>query len=463
MSSYLVESTLSAADTGPRLDLATALAATPMGLVDHPQFFAGFVDRPDVFAAGLLAVADVAAARYADAGLAARLSSLDPVVTGSGDRLRFESFSACNGVYAHFDLLAGGLGGNRAGFGTTNIDVNQPLRTALATVGRHEAMHVSVGRDELRTSTLAETHVERKVQLPDRWVRGFAEVPAISRSMHSVGRLVGPQVSQFLGSLPRVTPPGPTLYLLPRRPRWLAAQHPIPGAARLAGASRLRGVDRLIRLVTSLEVFAAPSGASAWAFDLPAARFTLTLSPEPLRGFSGEGTLLDLLAHPQAEQFGTELLALVGWDSSIDPDQLARDSGRSDEQVTAGLAWLAASGRLGYDLTEHSWYHRELPIDPLKVLSRNPRLVSAQRLVERHAVAPTGDGWLVHGTNGHYRVSSELRCECPWEDKHHGSRGPCKHILAVTLSRQQTDSARIDASAQPKATSLPAASTASIR
>lgn len=172
MSSYLVESTLSAADTGPRLDLATALAATPMGLVDHPQFFAGFVDRPDVFAAGLLAVADVAAARYADAGLAARLSSLDPVVTGSGDRLRFESFSACNGVYAHFDLLAGGLGGNRAGFGTTNIDVNQPLRTALATVGRHEAMHVSVGRDELRTSTLAETHVERKVQLSDRWVRG---------------------------------------------------------------------------------------------------------------------------------------------------------------------------------------------------------------------------------------------------------------------------------------------------
>lgn len=442
MSTYVAESSLAATGKGHRLDLATALAATPQGLVANPTFFTGFVDRPDVFAAGLLAVADVAAARYADAGLAARLASLDPVVTGSGDRLRFESFSACNGVYARFDLLAGGLGGNRVGFGTTNIDVNPPLRTALATVGRAEALHVSVGRDELRASTLAQTHVERKVALPDRWVRGFAEVPLITQAMRPVGELVGPQVGQLLAALPRVAPPGPTLYLLPHRPRWLVSQRPVPGAASLAGASRLRGAERVLRLATKLTVFSARSGASAWVFDLPSARLTLVLSPEPLRGFSGEGTLLDLLAHPDAEALGTELLDLIGWDSVVDPAAIAERSGRSPENVASGLAWLAASGRLGYDLHETSWFHRELPIEPLKVLRRNPRLASAQKLVEAGQVAATADGWRVLGNSGgHYRVSSQLRCECRWEESHGGSRGPCKHILAVILSRAAASAA----------------------
>lgn len=446
MSTYLAESSLVATTDGHDLDLATALAATPRGLVANPTFFTGFVDRPDVCAAGLLSVADIAATRYADAGLAARLASLDPVVTGSGDRLRFESFSACNGVYARFDLLAGGLGGNRAGFGTTNIDINQPLRTALATVGRSEALHVSVGRDELRASTLAGTHVERKVALPDRWVRGFAEVPLITQAMRPVGELVGPQIGQLLGALPRVAPPGPTLYLLPHRPRWLVSQRAVLGAASLAGASRLRGAERVLRLATKLAVFSAPSGASAWVFDLPSARLTLVPSPEPLRGFSGEGTLLDLLVRPDAEALGTELLEVIGWDSVVDPVAIAERSGRSPEDVAAGLAWLAASGRLGYDLHDKSWFHRELPIEPLQVLRRNPRLASARKLVEAGSVTATADGWQVLGSSGgRYRVSSRLRCGCAWEESHHGSRGPCKHILAVILSRSGAEvSAALD-------------------
>jgi hypothetical protein len=136
---YLVESTLTRAAGRERLDLATSLGVTPTGLVENPVFFTGFVTRPDVASCGLLAVADVAASRYADAGLAKRLANLDPVVTASGDRLRFESFSACNSVHARFDLLPEGLGSSEVGFGTTNVDINQPLRTALARVGRDVA------------------------------------------------------------------------------------------------------------------------------------------------------------------------------------------------------------------------------------------------------------------------------------------------------------------------------------
>ncbi len=36
----------------------------------------------------------------------------DPVVTSHEDRLRFESFSGCCGVYARLDVLPGGLDGD---------------------------------------------------------------------------------------------------------------------------------------------------------------------------------------------------------------------------------------------------------------------------------------------------------------------------------------------------------------
>lgn len=350
MSSYAAESVLTEASDSRRLELATALGATPEGLVERPVFFSGFLDRPDVAASGLLAVADVAASRYADAGLAARLASMDPVVTAGGTCLRFESFSACNGVHARFDLLRAGLGSAEVGFGTTNVDINPPLRKALARVDRAEAMHLSVGSDELRASSLAGTHVERKVNLPER-VRGFTEVPALTASMRRVAELRGPAIVRFVASLPRVTPPGPSMYVVPVPSGWRLATRRLPNSVPLPGASRLRGADRVIRHASRLTVHAGDNGTTAWVFDVPGGRFTLVLSPDPFRGFSGEGTLLTLLTDSAAEAHARRLLGELGWSPVVDPTDLAERTGLAADQVASGLAWLAACGRLGYDLT----------------------------------------------------------------------------------------------------------------
>jgi len=434
MSGYLAESALTGTATGQQLDLATALALTPDGPVANPVFFSGFLARPDVAAAGLLAVADVASHRYADAGLAKRLANLDPVVTAGGDRLRFESFSACNGVHARLDLLGEALGSAEVGFGTTNVDVNLPLRTALARVNRAEPLYLSVGTEELRASSLTGTHVERKVRLPERWVRGFAEVPALTRSMIPAGELRGPAITRFLSGLPRVAPPGPTLYVLADGPSWRTSHRAIAGAVPLAGASRLRGVDRIARHATRLSVYAAPNGTTAWVFGLGDARFTLVISPDPYRGFSGEGTLLTLLAGGDGEQDGRTLLPHLAWSPVLDPGELPAATGMTQADVDSGLAWLAASGRLGWDLAEAAWFHRELPIDTERILRRNPRLVSARALVSDGGVTTRADGWQVSGTGReYYRVTPDLACDCTWYREHLDGRGPCKHILAVVL------------------------------
>jgi hypothetical protein len=80
----------------------------------------------------------------------------------------FEAFSACNGVYARLEPLADGIDSGGVAFGTTNVDVNQPLHTALAGLARDSLVHVAVGDDALHVATLDSAHVERKVDMPDR-------------------------------------------------------------------------------------------------------------------------------------------------------------------------------------------------------------------------------------------------------------------------------------------------------
>ena len=196
----------------------------------------------------------------------------------------------------------------------------------------------------------------------------------------------------------------------------------------------------MVRHAQHLTLLVHENGTTAWVFELPGARFTLVVSPGPFRGFSGEGTLLTYLTHSGAPEIGRHLLAVLGWAPRIDPDALAKRTGLSQPDIRAGLAWLAASGRVGYDTEEQSWFHRELPVDSDAVLSRNPRLTAAQRLVESGAVSTDSvpSRWVVVGSQGdRYTVDSagdRLRCTCPWETERTGRRGPCKHVLAVLIT-----------------------------
>lgn len=444
MRAHAVTSALTPHRDGLHLDLVTSWGRTPQGLVDGPSFFSGTVTRPDVVAASILAVADVAAATYADpTKTAASIVRQDPVVTASGDRLRFESFSVCNGVHARFDLLPEGLVG-AVGFGTTNVDINRPLRAALAGVPRADPLHLAVGVEGLRVSTATEVHDEAPVDLPDRWVRGLAEVPQLMRDAIPITTLPGDEAARFLRSLPRALP-GPTLHLSPS-PRGLRPSlHTGPGSVALAGAGRLAAAARIAHHVTRLDIWAGRTGCSAWSLVVPGGRLLIFLSPSPWRGFSGEGSLLRLLAQDDSASHGRRLLPWMTWQPVIDRAELGQASGLDADQVNAGLAWLAASGRVGYDLAENEWFHRELPIDTEEVLRRrHPRLTAAARLVEDGAVlqvTSSPPAWRIASADKAYDVVREKTadkdrygCTCPWIAEHGDTRGPCKHILAVLLN-----------------------------
>jgi hypothetical protein len=457
---YCRPSVLESAAGGQRLGLETSRGATPCGVEDHPRFFAGFLTSPQASAAGLLAVADVAAARYYQRQLRA---SLDPVVTGNGDRLRFESFSGCGGVYARLDVLEPGLDGGEVGHGTTNVDVNNPLREALSRIGTDDPLHLRVGPEELAVTTLDGPVVEKKVPLPGRWLRGFAEAQVIAAGFDLRAELPAAEAVRFLRALPRGGARGTAA------PRWVVpagrslrpTTRAVPGAVCLPGSERLTALQRVLRHATALRVYgpsvgSAAAAASAWEVVLPGMRLTLTLSPDASRGFSGEGGVLDALATDEAAADAELVSVLLAWEPRIDVADLATASGLTAERVRAALIRLGTSGRVGYDTAEAAYFHRELPYDADRVERHNPRLRSARALVAAGAVALDGTVGTVTAEDGHvHRVRDEagvLSCSCLWWAKYRGGRGPCKHALAVRMVRRGTavdqDMGRVDGGAR---------------
>ncbi|MEV6104295.1 SWIM zinc finger family protein [Streptomyces sp. NPDC051940] len=437
----------SALEPGPRgglLGLQTAGGAGPRGALGNPQFFSGFLAQPRPAAAGLLAVADVAAARYYQPE---RRGLLDPVVTGNGDRLRFESFSGCCGVHARLDVLTEGLEGRETEHGTTNVDINNPLREALSLLGPDDPLHLRVGPDEMAVTTAAGPVVEKKVPLPDRWVRGFGETQVLAAAFDLRAELNAAQAARFLRSLPTGSSRGGTArWLLPAPGGVLrATARAVPGAVCLAGPERLGALRRALRHATGLRVYgpAVRAGsdpvASAWELTLPGMRLTLTLSPAVARGFSGEGAVLESLAVETAAEDAELLGVLLAWEPRVEVAELAERSGLDAARVRAGLTMLGTSGRIGYDVAEAAYYHRELPYDTGRAERSNPRLRDARELAAAGSVTLQGATGRVDSGGTVYQVHERdgaLSCTCPWWGKYRGGRGPCKHALAVRLVRR---------------------------
>jgi len=174
---------------------------------------------------------------------------------------------------------------------------------------------------------------------------------------------------------------------------------------------------------------------------MPGARLSIGLSPAKSRGFSGEGAVLASLGDPRVEEDADMLSALLSFEPRIDTQLMAARAGLAPDRVAGGLALLASSGQVGFDVTEGAYFHRPLPVRPDALTAMHPRLAGARALIERGAVTrEEGARFRVSSGANRYRVEApadpyaigEYRCTCPWWMKHRGGRGPCKHVLAVS-------------------------------
>ncbi|MCO8269035.1 SWIM zinc finger domain-containing protein [Actinoplanes sp. TRM 88003] len=372
------------------VDGAGVRLATSGGPAEHPYFFDGLIERPPIVAAGLLTVARIARTRfYTPPGMAAAiLRAADPLVTSDGTHLRFESLSADCGVYARLDVLPDGLDRAPRARGTTNVDFNDPMRSALAGLAGPDPMHLAVGDDEVRVRTLDAEAVERRVPLPERWVRSLAELNPIARAMQPGAVYPAAHLRRLLQTRSRSTA---VLHVTPAPGGPRLATRPAAGSVAVAGLDRLRVFEPLLRHATAVHTYGLNT-SSAWLLQMPTARLTVLLSPAVSRGFSGEGGLLD------------------GADGDTS----------------------------GYDLADGTSFGRVLPLAAALIYADQPRRRDARALVEAGAVEPGPDDTATVRSGGTAYVVRRTpdgdRCTCTWFATHGLGRGPCKHILAARSS-----------------------------
>ncbi len=434
---YPHPSSLESGDTGSSLRLAGEINDRP-----ETRYFAGDLLDPLTTARGLRAVSDLVGTRfYIPPSMLARiLREADPVATVSRDRIRFEGFSACCSTYIRHDMAERSFEADHLSPGTTNVDFQAEMRAALAKVRRGDALRLLVDKDAVELQKESESIIERKVPLPVRWIKGFAEVQSHLADMSQRLTLSRVQAQRFLRSLPRAKAD---------HEQWVA---PTPQGARLSvrrtdkgvmikGTQRLRLLEGLAADATGLEVwFSEELGSSAWILAFGDQRLTLVLNSEPWRGFSGDGRLLSDLASSDDAAVAA-VKAQLQWQGALDLNQVSAATGHDRAAVRNAMGALAAQGVLGFDLETGAYFHRILPFDLTLIEKLNPRLKSASKLHDAGAVrlkrTEEGHSAEVKSDGVVHRVklgADGSTCTCPWFSKHQGLRGPCKHILATEMA-----------------------------
>ena len=408
---------------------------------ETPCFFWGRLRNSWLAARGMSTLAKVVASRFVPQSAALR----DPIVTAGAGQLRFEAFSSCNGVYARLDLGPEALDGEFLSSGTTNVDFNEPMVNALARISRTEPVVLSVGQKEVVLERAAGRVVERKVALPERWIKGLTSVQGYLAEMEEKICLTRVQSVQLVQSIPTGAAKA-DYYLVLRGPRPSFSPVASPGAVCVGGVHRLRLLEGLLPLCEAVRVFAAPDGqAAAFLLELGGGhQFLLALSADVWRGFSGEGNQLETLMDEMPAEWITGANRQFRGNELFNPALFALEYDLAPSVVNRLCASLSAMGLLGFDLANNQHFYRRLPFKLSRILSLNPRLKNARALLESAddiQLIGLGAGGRtearVRGTDVWHTVvvdgSEGPRCTCPWFSGHQGQRGPCKHILATQM------------------------------
>ena len=432
------------------LALSIAPALTPKGIEENPLFFHGQILYPTIISGGLLVLADIVSTRYFQYVPAAQK---DPVLTAQGDRMRAECFSACNGVYARLDIFQNALDGEIL-YGTTNVDIGPDLRKALFKIKQGDRVNLRIGEEGWKSlhsrtlsggSELTDIFIERPVQMPDRWIRALGNCAMLHQKMKYRFHLEGMQAKAFMASLPAATGKEQSGWLCPTKTGAILKLREEKDSVYISGLHRLSALKRMMSHVQEIYFYSPENDAPGQMMlevCMNGARLTLSLTAKSYEGYSGEGALLESLSDMRTLENADSIDSVLNFESKLDLEQMAKSMKMGKTDLSDAMELLAVSGKLGFDVHEKAFFHRELPEDPDRVLKDNPRLVGAQKLLE-DTVYVEDSVWHVKSGDTIYRVIypetcgvENAKCTCTWYVKHQNSRGPCKHILAVKLKKR---------------------------
>lgn len=423
---------------------------------------------------------------------------LDPVITVHPDRILFEVFSKDEGTYAKLAFNTDAFESDKKpNYGTTNIDYSQAFFDSIQAMRGYRETKLTVGREAVQMATTdTEGVLEKSIQLPDSWLRGFLQVQSASTlprdtfslaamdiynvlrylRMHKdiKGKRRGLRVELIPGEKPR-------LVLEPWETLLTASTDKFTGKAsriiRIWGRRRLMLLRRILPFLETVDVHVLGSGLpSFWVFRC--GDFTLTLG---ITGFTAanwsQALNFDLLL-PRKTQTTEPLEKIIKHLSDVwfaDRQALSDATGLKGAKLVEALQNGCQQGRLIYDLSTDVYRLRPLTEEPLdlgKLEFRNNREKIAHDLIVRKSAVKLLSENRIAGTGleltGEVEVAEDKRgyrpkmllgdegevfkaeCTCSLFRKQGLKDGPCAHLIALRLiyaeeerKRQESDEGRM--------------------
>lgn len=414
---------------------------------------------------------------------------LDPLISVHPDQVAFEVFSKDEGSYARFSIDRSALEvQGEVVCGTTNIDFSQGLHAAVQRLRGYRGTTLSIGAELAGISSGGAQALEKRIQLPDSWLRGFLQVqsaatlPGTRFGIAPVDlynalrhlRLNADRKDGGRGLRTELVPGEPARLVLEPWELVLRTHGPTytgrrAEVVRTWGRRRLMMLRRFLPFAESVDVVLMGSGLpSFWVMRAGPCTFTLGLSGFNAANWS-QAVTFDLLL-PRASQAPAELEPVLGALTRLgvaSASTLASHTGLPLPRVHAALQAACQQGVCMYDLAGEVYRLRpilgEAP-DLNRLQYRNDRERVAWDLVGRGVVkVVTENRVLGEGLElvGKVTVDSERReyrpelmalddgrvrkaqCTCAFHRQHGLKEGPCAHLLALRLQHARLEAERL--------------------
>ncbi|GAB5407106.1 MAG: hypothetical protein Aurels2KO_53370 [Aureliella sp.] len=333
---------------------------------------------------------------------------LDPVVTVHPDKLFFEVFSKDEGTYANLSVDHSALDlQSDPVCGTTNIDFSEALFDSVQRFRSYRETRLIIGQEAVKLKTGEDEVLEKQIQVPDSWLRGFLQVQSASLMtsdsfklqpldlyntlrylrMHGdiKGKRRGLRVELIPGERPRIVLEPWEEVLEMSGSVYSGDQAKV---VRLWGRRRLMLIQRMLPFIDEVEVFLLGSGLpSFWV--LRAGPITLTLGMTCFTASNWSSAINFDLMMPRGDEAQKPLERIVkhlGKEWSAGLEQLAKATKLKGEKLADPLQAGCQNGQLMYDLPGTRFRLRPLTSEPLpleKLQYRNQRERLAHDLVDR--------------------------------------------------------------------------------
>jgi len=330
---------------------------------------------------------------------------LDPVISVQPDAIIFEAFSLDESMYGRVTLPNSQLDLNEPlRRGTTNIDFSQELANEFDRVRSYRPLDLKVGYKNVEISTSLSSAVEKKIDLPETWLKGFLEVQSAS-AMQKISLNITPAtVSDLLAVLEQkkdnVSPKSLKFILEPGKKPWVEIEpwgiiikeqeYIYKGneaqTIRIWGRKRLMVLKDLLPHATEVEVELLGSGLpSFWRIRSGDIEMDLGLSGWSSNDWASQ-TKFSLMSNINKlnEQEITRVSNILFQSNGLTVDEIVHQTELDRLTVSSALQKLCSRGQAMFDFHKKIYRWRELfPEDLIpKDLSENPTITKALKILE---------------------------------------------------------------------------------